>query len=165
MDATDTATDGSDGVSITVMERGSQWPERASVIPSTTSENIVMVQGANEFPDAFAARVTGRLDHVRATGRPLKSAMLLATCPLESSLIAHGRLAATASRFLSNAGTLTLVGDEALPLEARAELAGIAPALSEFLGPDRPVLDRRRFTRQDDLQDGRASRFLIGNAP
>ena len=139
MDATDTSADGSDSVSITLMERGSKWPESACVIPSTTSENIVMVQGANEPPNAFAARVTGRLNEVRAAGWPLKSATLLASGPSESSLIVHGRLAATVGRFLSKNGTLTLVGNEALPPDARAELAGIAAALSEFFGPGHSV--------------------------
>lgn len=152
MDATDTAADGTDGASITLMERGSQWPENANVIPSTTSENIVMVQGANESPNAFAARVTSRLNEVRAAGWPLKSATLLASGPPESSLIAHGRLAATLGRFLSKEGTLTLVGNEALPSDACAELAGIAAALSEFFGPEpgvRLVLERSRRVHAD----------------
>lgn len=141
MDIAEAANDEGQDVSVTLMERGSQWPERRYAIPFASFENIVLAQDAAESPEAFVTRATRRLAEVRASGHQLKCATLVVGSRSgERSPVVHGRLALLIGGFLPKEGNLTLVGDDHLSADERADLASVAAALSEYFGPDGPCV-------------------------
>ena len=139
MNVSKATNDEGENVSITLMERGSQWPDPGDVFSSATFENIVMAQGAAETSEAFAGRATRRLADVQAAGQHLKSATLVVSgASGESSPVIHSRLAMILGGLLQKDGKLTLVGDAHLSTEQRADIASVAAALSEYFGPEGP---------------------------
>lgn len=139
MDVSEAAQDEGENVSVTLMELGSQWPDRLDVIPSTTFENIVMAQDAAESPEAFASRATRRLEDVRASGHRLRSAILLVGGAFgKGSPVVRSRLGMIVGGFLPKGGSLTFVGDDHLSADERADLASVAASLSEYFGPEGP---------------------------
>lgn len=131
------ATQDDEKVSITLMERGSQWPGRVELVAAASFENIVMAQGVGETPEAFLGRATRRLADVHASGHHLQSATLVVS-RAPGSPIVHSRLAMILGESLPKGGKLTLVGDDRLTAEDRADLGSVAATLSEYFGADGP---------------------------
>lgn len=150
MDVSEATKDPGENVSVTLMERGSEWPDRLDVVPSAIIENIVMAQDAAESPEGFARRAARRLAEIRASGHRLKSATLLVGRGSgNGSPIVHSRLAMIIGRFLPKEGSLTIVGDDHLSAGERADLASVAAALSEYFGPDGPSVRLELELRQE----------------
>lgn len=139
MDTSEAAKDEDEIVSITLLERGSHWPEGLDTVPPATFENVVLAQCADESTDAFVSRASRRLLDIRASGHQLKAATVLVGAGSDKgSPIVHSRLAMLVGRFLPKEGRLTLVGDDNLSAAERADLASIAATLSEHFGPEGP---------------------------